>query len=98
MKNNNNYTSPFLSSRKTFYITVALGLVAVIVAAVAVKMTSGRVKRELSSIADENNSALTSDVGTPIDDEPDTRDFSDDNDETEDSTSVEAKTVCGTFL
>ena len=93
MKNNNNYTSPFLSSRKTFYITVALGLVAVIVAAVAVKMTSGRVKRELSSIADENNSALTSDVGTPIDDEPDTRDFSDDNDEPEDSTSVEAKTT-----
>lgn len=83
MKNDNNYTSSFLSSKKTFYITVALGLVAVIVAAVAVKTTSGRVKRELSSLAQENSSPLTSNVETPFDDEPDTRDFSNEADLTD---------------
>lgn len=83
MKNNNNFAGSFLSSKKAFYVTVALGLVAVIVAAVAVRTTSGKVRRELSSIADENLSLLTGDVETPVEDEPDTRVFTPEEDTTE---------------
>lgn len=93
MKNNSKFTSSFLSSKKAFYATVAIGLVAVIVAAVAVRMTSNRVKRELSSIADENNSLLTSDVQTPVSDEPDTRVFPDDDIAEEDTTEKVEKTT-----
>lgn len=94
MKNSNKFSGAFLSSKKAFYFTLAIGLSAVIIAAAAVRITSGRVKRELSSIADENNSSfLTGDVETPIDDEPDIRVFTDDSPSEENTKEVTEKTT-----
>lgn len=94
---NNSTGNGYLFSKKGFYITVAIGIFAVIAAVVALQITSNKVKNDLTSFIGENSVPFSGEVQKDVSDIPDTRVLTeleastDDTDGTEKETEPESK-------
>lgn len=82
MKNNNYSEKGFFFSKKGFYITAVIGILAVVAAAVTLKLSTNRFKRGLSDITSSSAPSL-SEVEMSAENVPDPRRFTQTESQTE---------------
>ncbi len=82
MKNNNSENG-YLFSKKGFYITAVIGIFAVLAAVVTLRVTTKKVKSDLTSMLSENTVPFSSEVQNDVSGVPDTRNFTKPDDLTE---------------
>lgn len=88
--NNENKNEQKLRPKKSFYLTAAVGILAVVASIVSLRLATGKVQKDLTKFASEQSFTLSTDkVQNEVTDVPDTRDFSLD-DETEEETTEKA--------
>lgn len=95
MKNNNYSEKGFFFSKKGFYITAVIGILAVVAAAITLKLSTNKLKRGLSDITSSSAPSL-SEVENSAENVPDPRQFTQTESETEttkeEATSEETET------
>ena len=82
MKNSSNSGKGFFFSKNGFYITAVIGILAVIAAAVTLKISTSKIKRGLTSIASDSAPSF-SNVENSAENIPDPREFSEPESEPE---------------
>ena len=82
MKNNNYSEKGFFFSKKGFYITAVIGILAVVAAAVTLRLSTNKLKRGISDITSSSAPSL-SEVEMSAENVPDPRTFSQTESETE---------------
>ncbi len=83
---NNTTDNGYLFSKKGFYITAVIGIFVVIAAVVALRMTSNKVKNDLTSFITESSIPFSGEVQKDVSDVPDTRNLTDFDNTTDDTT------------
>lgn len=70
---NNNFESGYLFSKKGFYITAVIGIFAVLAAVVTLRVTTKKVKNDLTSFLSESSAPFSGEVQNAVSGVPDTR-------------------------